>query len=221
MKVLVYVEGPSDRDALRSLLRSVIAEGQRRGVGIQLLPLGDKAKILDTSAGKAARHLAEHPQDWVVALPDLYPMAQYDGTPNEHRSFADLERLLTERFARDARRHRVAAQAQAHFRVHCLKHDLEVLLLACPDQLRRRLGTDHALGQWRSPVEDQNDQQPPKRIVEALFKKYRSKPGYVETVDAPWILERASLEAVVATCPQRIAPFVAELRRIAETGGDP
>lgn len=218
MKVLVYVEGPSDRDALRALLRSVLADGQRRRIGVQFLPLGDKAKILDTSAGKAARHLAEHPEDWVVALPDLYPMAQYDGTPNEHKSFADLERLLTERFAREARRHRVAAEAQAHFRVHCLKHDLEVLLLACPDQLRQRLGTDHALGQWRSPVEDQNDQQPPKRIVEALFKKYRPK-GYVETVDAAWILERASLEAVVARCPQRIAPFVAELQRIVAAGG--
>lgn len=218
MKVLVYVEGPSDRDALRGLLRSVLAEGQRRRVGIQFIPLGDKAKILDTSAGKAARHLAEHPEDWVVALPDLYPMAQYDETPNEHRSFADLERLLTERFTREARRHRVTVQAQAHFRVHCLKHDLEVLLLACPDQLRQRLGTDHALGQWRSPVEDQNDQQPPKRIVEALFKKYRPK-GYVETVDAPWILERASLEAIIAKCPQRIAPFVAELQRIVQTGG--
>jgi hypothetical protein len=219
MKVLVYVEGPSDRDALRGLLRSVMAEGQRRRVGIQFIPLGDKAKILDTSAGKAARHLGEHPEDWVVALPDLYPMSQYNGTPNEHRSFTDLERLLADRFAHEARRHRVAAHAQGHFRVHCLKHDLEVLLLACPDQLRQRLGTDHALGQWRLPVEDQNDQQPPKRIVEALFKKYRSKPGYVETVDAPWILERASLEAVIAKCSQNIAPFVAELKRIVATGG--
>lgn len=209
----------SDRDALRALLRSVLAEGQRRRVGVQFLPLGDKAKILDTSAGKAARHLAEHPEDWVVALPDLYPMSRYDGTTNEHRSFADLERLLTERFVREARRHRVTAQAQAHFRVHCLKHDLEVLLLASPDQLRQRLGTDHALGQWRSPVEDQNDQQPPKRIVEAMFKKYRPKPGYVETVDAPWILERASLEAVAAKCQQNIAPFVAEVQRIIATGG--
>jgi hypothetical protein len=197
----------------------VLAEGQRRRVGVQFIPLGDKAKILNTSAGKAARHLAEHPEDWVVALPDLYPMAQYNDTPNEHRSFADLERLLTEHFVGEARRHRVTAQAQEHFRVHCLKHDLEVLLLACPDPLRQRLGTDHALGHWRSPIEDQNDQQPPKRIVEALFKKYRPKPGYVETVDAPWILERASLEAVVAKCPQRIAPFVAELQRIIATGG--
>ena len=155
----------------------------------------------------------------MVALPDLYPMAHYDGTPNEHKSFADLERLLAERFAREARRHRVTAQAQGHFRVHCLKHDLEVLLLASPDQLRQRLGTDHALGQWRLPVENQNDQQPPKRVVEALFKKYRPKPGYVETVDAPWILERASLEAVVASCPQNIAPFVAELQRIIAAGG--
>ena len=221
MKVLVYVEGPSDQAALRALLRSVLADGQRRGVGIQFLPLGDKAKILNTSAGKAARHLAEHPEDRVFALPDLYPMAYYDGTPNAHRSFADLERLLTARFAKEAQRYRVSPATQAHFRVYCLKHDLEVLLLACRDELRQRLGTDHALGQWRSPVEDQNDDQPPKRVIEGLFKKYRHKPDYIETVDAPWILERASLEAVLARCSQCFAPFVKELRQIIESAGSP
>lgn len=130
MRVLVYVEGPSDQAALRALLRSVLADSQRRGVGVQFLPLGDKAKILNTSAEKAARHLAEHPDDWVFALPDLYPMAPYDGTLNEHRSFADLERLLGARFDAKARQQRITAEAQTHFRVHCLKHDLEVLLLA-------------------------------------------------------------------------------------------
>lgn len=214
-------EGPSDREALRGLLRTLLADGQRRRVGVQFIPLGDKAKILNTSAGKAARHLAEHPEDWVFALPDLYPMGSYDGTENEHRTFGDLERLLTERFEREARRQRVTPTAQAHFRVHCLKHDLEVLLLASPDQLRKRLGTDHALERWRSPVEDQNDRQPPKRIIEAVFEKYRRKPGYVETIDAPWILERASLEDVIARCSQCFAPFVSELRQLIESAGAP
>lgn len=219
MKVLVYVEGRSDQLALNALLRSLLAEGQRRRVGIQFLPLGGKAQILNTSAIKAAGHLAENPEDWVFVLPDLYPMAIYDDTPNEHGSFADLERLLMARFATAARRHRVTPAAQPHFRVHCLKHDLEVLLLASPDELRQRLGTDHALGNWRSPIEDQNDRQPPKRVIEALFKKYRHKPDYVETIDAPWILERASLNVILDRCPQRIAPFVNELRQIVESAG--
>lgn len=217
MKVLVYVEGPSDRDALRGLLRPIIATGQQRGVGITFHPLNGKAALLDSCGRKAADHLAEHPDDWVFALPDLYPMSAYDGTPNAHRSFAELEKLLRTKFLDRAARLGMAPAVHRHFRVHCLKYDLEGLLLAVPEELRMRLGTTDALrGRWRNPVEDQNDQQPPKRIVEALFSKYRRKGRYVDTLDAPWILSRAALEAVVATCPQRFAPFVSELRQLAE-----
>src|SRR5262249_23979785 len=71
-------------------------------------------------------------------------------------------------------------------------------------------------GRWRSPVEDQNDTKPPKYVVDELFRRYRTRPAYTDTVDAVWILERASLSAVEAACPQRFAPFVCELRALAE-----
>lgn len=216
MKVLVYVEGPSDRSALQALLKPVIAEGRQHGVGINFSPLNDKAALLRDSGRKAADHLAENPDDWVFALPDLYPMAVYNGTDHEHHSFEELDQLLKERFNRRADKVGVPLHVRTHFRVHCLKYDLEGLLLAAPDALRKRLGTQDALhNRWRKPVEDQNDIQPPKRIVEALFDQYRRKPKYTDTVDAPWILERASLEAVVAACPQRFKPFVDELKTLA------
>ena len=97
--------------------------------------------------------------------------------------------------------------------------DLEGLLLAAPDALKQRLRTTDALNDhWRKPVEDQNDDKPPKRVVEALFNKYRKKPRYSDTTDAPWILQRAQLDAIVAACPQCFAPFVAELKTLAEIG---
>jgi hypothetical protein len=219
VNVLVYVEGASDRAGLEALLAPVIREGKQRRVGIRFLPLEGKASILDDAPRKAADHLSDHPDDWVFALPDLYPMAKYDGTANAHRSFGELEKLLRDRFAARARKIDLPAELHARFRVHCLKHDLEVLLLAAPDILRRRLGTNDALrGWWRNPVEDQNDDRPPKRIVEALFERYRKKPSYTDTTDATWILERASLEGITAACPQRFAPFVAELRGLAARG---
>lgn len=148
-------------------------------------------------------------------------MASYNGTENEHRSFHDLERLLRKRFEERANQNRLDAAARNHFRIHCLKYDLEGLLLATPDALRQRLGTSDALrGQWRQPVEDQNDTKPPKRIVEDLFRRYRKRPGYLDTVDAPWILKRASLETIVGACPQRFGPFVSDLRVLAG-GRDP
>jgi hypothetical protein len=218
MNVLVYVEGPADRNALERLLEPIVSEGQNRRVGIRLVPLAGKGPVLKDSPRKAADHLAEHPDDWVFALPDLYPMSVYDGTDNAHQSFIELEQLLMKRFLARANKVGVADAARARFRVHCLKYDLEVLLLAASDALRQRLGTKEALrGRWRNPVEDQNDQTPPKRIVEELFAKYQRRK-YIDTTDASWILGRASLEAVVAACPQQFAPFVAELRRIVGAG---
>ncbi len=211
MKVLVYVEGPSDRDALSALLRRLIEESRDRGIGISFHPQGSKAAILDRVPRRAADYLADQPNDWVIALPDLYPMASYTGR-NAHTSFEELHGLLRTRFDERAAVLGLAEEARNRFRVHCLKHDLEVLLLAAPDQLRERLRTADVLrGAWTQPVENQNDHRPPKRVVEDLFKKYRRKPGYVDTSDAPWILARADLTAVQNACAQRFAPFLADL----------
>lgn len=213
MKILVYVEGPSDRAGLSAALRSVIEAGQGKRVGISFHPQEGKDRLLADVPRRAADHLCENPRDLVVALPDLYPMSRYADTPNAHSSFADLEGLLRQRFERQANRVGLPAEARTRFRVHCLKHDLEVLLLAAPDQLRARLRTSDALSDvWRKPVEDQNDDTPPKRVVEALFSKHRKKPGYVDTTDAPWILGRTDLSALEQACPQRFAPLVMELR---------
>lgn len=213
MKVLVYVEGPSDRNALDALLRPVIEAGREQGIGISFHPQHSKDAVLDDVPRKAAALLGDRPEDLVIALPDLYPMSRYEGTRNAHSSFDELQGLLRGRFDECAAALKLPEKARARFRVHCLKHDLEALLLAAPDELRRRLGTrDQLRGRWRKPVEDQNDDQPPKRVVEDLFRKYRRKPGYVDTTDAPWILDRADLAAVERACPQRFRAFVEDLR---------
>jgi hypothetical protein len=217
VKVFVYVEGPSDQKALQALLRPVIDVGRRNGVGIGFLQMGGKAPILNDVPRRAAEILRQSPEDWVFALPDLYPMASYDSGPHPHRSFEEMVTLLRDRFLSRAGKIGLPESAHTHFRVHCLKHDLEALILAAPDQLRQRLQTKDGLrGRWRIPVEDQNDDRPPKRVVEALFRQYRRKPDYVDTQDALWILERASLQDLEAACPQRFAPFVRELRALAE-----
>jgi hypothetical protein len=66
-------------------------------------------------------------------------------------------------------------------------------------------------------VEEQNDERPPKRVVEALFRQYRKSPDYVDTADSVWILERAPLAHVEAACPECFAPFVRELRALSES----
>jgi len=214
VKILVYVEGPSDRSALSAILRSIVDRGRKNGVGISFHPLGGKDVLLRKVARKAALYLSENPGDWVYALPDLYPMKKYDGTQFAHRNVHDLDLVLRQRFSQDAKELMVESFAQAHFRVRCLKYDLEALVLASRQQLKERLGTRDALrGQWRNPVEDQNDEKPPKRVVEELFRRYKSQ-DYIDTVDATWILERAPVEEVVRECSQEFAPFVREVEKL-------
>ncbi len=213
MRVLVYVEGPADRDGLSALLRPLIESGRARGVGITFHPQHSKDAVLDEVPRRAAHHLADRPEDLVIALPDLYPMARYAATPNAHSGFEELEALVRRRFDARADALGLAGEVRTRFRVHCLKHDLEALLLAASNELRQRLGTTDQLKRaWRKPVEEQNDIRPPKRVVEELFRKYRRKPGYVETTDAPWILARADLSAIESACPQRFSPFAQDLR---------
>jgi hypothetical protein len=193
--------------------------GRGRGVGITFHPQHGKDAVLDKVPRKAADHLADKPEDLVIALPDLYPMSRYAGTHNAHSSFGELESLLRRRFEDRATVLKLSEDARRRFRVHCLKHDLEALLLAAPDELRARLGTSDSLeGSWRRPVEDQDDERPPKRVVEELFKKYRKKPGYVDTSDAPWILGRVDLASIEKACPQRFGPLVKDLRNVAGVG---
>jgi hypothetical protein len=214
VNVLVYVEGPSDKLALAALLRAIVEAGVRKKVGIQFISTNGKDLLLHNIARKAADHLSENPADGVFALPDLYPMKHYRGTSNQHESLTDLRNVLYGNFKGCADKLKLPAKVRGQFKVHCLKHDLEAVLLAAVAPLQRRLKTtDRLLGGWKIPVEDQNDGKPPKRIVEALFSRYL-KREYQETVDAPWILERSSLDEVLKACPQCLEPFVQGLRSL-------
>jgi hypothetical protein len=89
-----------------------------------------------------------------------------------------------------------------------------VLLLGAANVLRHRLKTEDGIEKnWRKPAEDQNDNEPPKRVVERLFMKYR-RQRYIETIDAPWILERAAPRELCATCPQNFKPLFVELDQL-------
>jgi hypothetical protein len=133
--------------------------------------------------------------------------------PHKHASAGEMSRVLKSKFEVCANKVSLSADASGHFRAHCLKHDLEALLLAAAGELRQRLKTTDKLRDWwRQPVEDQNDNNPPKQIVKALFKKYTPRE-YIEDVDAPWILERAKLDIIESTCVC-FGAFVRELREL-------
>ena len=206
MRAITYVEGKSDKLALKALLRPLIEQKMNEGVGIHFFesPSGDrKASLLRKVPRKAVGILRSDPHAEVIVLPDLYP-------PNKafpHQTFAELRKGIRAEFTKEMNRLGVTdTRISKRFHVHCLKHDLEVLLLAAAPTLLQYVELDESPVSWTDPVEDQNHDTPPKHIVELLFGHQNTH--YWGTIDAPRILESANLQYVVANCPQCFGPYV-------------
>ncbi len=206
MKVLVYVEGPSDKASMQALLRPIIEQKKQKGITINFFdaPSGDKKEsVLTKVPKKAVNIILNDPHSIVVAMPDLYPKnkAFIHETFEELRAgiLANFESVLRSRDINDDR-------LKDRFRVHCFKHDLEALILAAGDALKKRLETASIKITWKIPVEDQNHDSPPKRIVEELFKN-RGK-NYRSAIDAPIILSDCKYQEIADQCSQCFKPFI-------------
>lgn len=200
-----YVEGAGDKLAMESLLRSLIELKRAQGVAIEFFetPAGDRKKsVLLKGPEKALNILRNNPKAQVALVPDLYPRNR--GFP--HETVAELRAGVFELARRVLDRKQLPAQLLERLHVFCFKHDLEALVLAAEMPLAARLGVRQLVPTWVLPVEDQNHEFPPKRIVEQLFEQRHRR--YKETVDAPAILEGASYADIAGRCSQSFAPFV-------------
>jgi hypothetical protein len=212
------MEGPSDKAAMRSMLEPLIEQKKQQGVTIEFFdsPNGDrKVVVLTKIPRKAVNIILNDPSAIVVAMPDLYPRNK----AFPHETFEELASGILKNFD-DALRTKtgnVDARLKERFRVFCFKHDLEALILASEESLKRRLETHSLRVTWRVPVEDQNHNHPPKRIVEDLFQQYGKR--YKETVDAPLILAGSNYLEVADRCPQCFKPFVEFLQGLQPDNG--
>jgi len=198
MKIWIYVEGESDKLALQTLWSNWCERLRTAGHGIRIIPLADKSKFFRKIGHRAAHRLYDNGEDIVIGLPDLYPNQPYIGTRFKHANITELKSVqrievsnaLQRVFGVSSSR---VEQLLERFLPSALKHDLEMLLLAAQRELCLFLGTPDRLGKWRSPVEDQNQQRPPKRIVEELFRtKSKTKHAYRDTKDASAILRNVT-----------------------------
>ncbi len=208
-EVLIYVEGSSDAQGLRVLLKDLIAEKQHDGVSIRFLPSGGKKKLLNQGLKRAVNIVLHHPKNEVVLVPDLYPQNMGFEHESQEELFRGIEVRLTELF-----RQKASGDSQARRRIQyfCFKHDFECLLLAASDNLRAHLNTNSLSVSWTEPVEDQNHDDPPKRVVERIFDACGQK--YVATEDAFNILANAEYQQLAAACPQGFKPFVEYLKAL-------
>ena len=83
-RVIVYVEGPSDKAAMEALLEPLLKERRQQGVAIDFLPApgGDRKKsLLLKVPERAVNILASQSKTLVAVVPDLYPRNR--GFPHE------------------------------------------------------------------------------------------------------------------------------------------
>ena len=200
MKVWIYVEGKSDVGALSALWNDWKQKLGENGWGIQLIHLENKSNYFTKIGHRVTEKLLNDTSDLVVGLPDLYPNQNYANTEYRHNNLRDLQgvqtRLVKQHLEQKVRRAEIDSH-MARFYASALKHDLEVLLLAATSQLQSRLKTQDKLSGWRRPPENQNQNKPPKRIIEGLFSKYRKGKSYNDVEDGPAILRNADLREVV------------------------
>lgn len=210
MRVIIYVEGSSDKLVMERLLNNLIVQKAHNGISIEFFetPSGDrKHSVLTKVPFKAVDILRNDASAVVIAMPDLYPKNK----AFPHETFSEMEAGIIKNFNDAMRRKGIDDdRIRERFKVFCFKHDLEVLILAAEKQLKQRLGAQKLKRTWVNPVEDQDQDVPPKRIVEDLFREHGSK--YVETVDAPFILASADYLDLAEKCPQCFKPFVEFLR---------
>lgn len=211
-EIFVYVEGPSDQLGMRELFAGVIELARQNGKKIDFYPLNGKEPLLNKGPTRAINILRNKPDSYVFLVPDLYPKNK----PFPHTTFTELKDALHRKFSEEIQRKGCDNRLTDRFFVHCFKYDLEALILASEDPLLARLEKSKFSKSWAKPVENQNHDEPPKRIVEALFIDAGKK--YKDTADVPWILKRTNYRDLGKKCPQNFKPFVEDLFRIIGMG---
>lgn len=203
MKVWVYVEGRSDVRALAALWGGWRQKLREKGRGIQLIQLDNKPKFLRKIGSRALEKLVNDPFHLVVGLPDLYPNRGISDN-YKHQNLKELQvvqnRLVRHELEKTGMSRRDVESHIARFHANAMKHDMEVLLLAATGQLQSRLKMSKSPSRWRRPPEDQNQDRPPKRIVQELFQRHL-KRSYRENTDSHAILRNADLQDIVQQCP--------------------
>ncbi|OCR00477.1 hypothetical protein BCD67_25930 [Oscillatoriales cyanobacterium USR001] len=174
MRVIIYVEGSSDKNAMEVLLESLIAEKLQQGISIEFFPIkggnndrgGDaKKELLLNAPTKAVNILCNNPDSIAIILPDLYP--QNKGFT--HETFQDLEKGIMDKFYQALQKRGIQDERlKERFKIFCFKYEMEALILAAESALQTQLGVTSLTVTWKIPVEDQNHNSPPCQIVEKL-----------------------------------------------------
>ncbi|MCD4786356.1 MAG: DUF4276 family protein [Candidatus Eremiobacteraeota bacterium] len=207
-RIMIYVEGPSDKLVLESILRPVVDEAEENYTLITFHERGGKDDLVTKTMIKSANILMNDLNAFIFIVPDLYPLNK----GIVHNNYQELKTELINNFERKIIQSRFRNEIEnirKRFFVHCFKYELETLILASPNNLKRYLRTDNLEITWKHPPEDQNDINPPSKIIERIFRVRNKK--YKKTKDGPAILRNVDYRELASICNQNFKPFVEDI----------
>jgi hypothetical protein len=177
MRVVLLVEGQTEK-ALRPVLKALLdAHAQGKRVGLQVRPYGGSEVWNAERVYRDARGMLQDPEVLGVIL--LVDVAPRFASPDDVRTHYG---------------------ALPRFAAHCALHDFEAWLLPYWERVFREARRPAPKRcPWPNP-EAVDLTKPPSRVLsEDVFT---GKPAYRKTVHAPRILEGQDLGVAAAACPQ-------------------
>lgn len=192
MRVLLFVEGETERDGLPPLLARLIRETADVNVKVQPICFRGAQNYLKEIATKVGLYLKDPKARDIVAavgFVDLYGLNI--PLPNwEKASTADKVAI--------GRKHIESEVGNARFRQYFAVHETEALILADTEQLPPEVRKSLP-GKCIRP-EEVNHDQPPSKLLDRLYRDKVGRP-YRKTVDGINLLRSLSYSSLVAKCP--------------------
>lgn len=197
---------------MESLLKPLTERKSKEEVAIQFFeaPEGDRKASIIRKVPIRAVNILQNPYAIVAAMPDLYPLNK----EVPHQNVSELTAAIHAEFNQALKRKglEVDRRYQDRFKVFCFKYELEALVLAAERALAKRLDLKELHITWRKPVEDQNNDNPPKHVINDLSNQHGKH--FVETVDVPVMLAASDYHEIADACPQCFKPFVEFLENL-------
>ena len=214
LKIPVYCEGKTER-GLKSLLAPLDGEFRRKGFAISTHPL-DGNRVLQPKMGTYVKNEIRDGAPAVFGLVDLHNAHEHFGqdirTALGGRDWLSMPVSARVEWLRThIPRIHVDPEYKDKFHIHVAVHDIEALILADTDAIRKKLKCD-TLKESPNP-ENIDDMNPPHIKLNELFHKHL-KRSYNKGTDGVSLLASLDFDTVYNKCLY-FRSFVDDLRSIA------
>lgn len=207
MKLVLFVEGHTERKALPAFFKRWLDPQLEQPVGIKVVRFEGWRNYVDEIAKKVELNLSGKSGADVVGaigLLDLYGPTFYPA------HMATVE----ERYAW-AREHLESKVRHPRFRQHFAVHETEAWLLAEPGLLPKAVST--ALPGRCARPETVNFNEPPAKLLERLYRE-KLQRNYKKVTDGANFFEKILPDAAVAKCPY-LGKLLADMHALVIQGG--